>query len=71
VKLKAKVHESNAAAAPKQSSPRRRVSAQQARTDLIVSLGQSLNGKQTVALFRLRMAFSVPREDLSLSSSRL
>jgi len=62
--LKSKGHERSATAS-KEASPRRRVSAQQAHTDLVANLGQAMNGKQTAALFRLRMAFSTTKQHLS------
>jgi hypothetical protein len=48
----------------KEASPQRRVSAQQAHTDLVANLSQPMNGKQTAALFRLRMAFSTTKQHL-------
>jgi len=64
VEPKSKVRERSAAAV-KTSSPRRRVSAQQAHQNLMANLSQLINGKQTAALFRLRMAFLVPKHDLN------
>ena len=63
VKLKSKNRESGATAieAPLQKS----VSARQAHSQLVASLSQPMNGKQTAALFRLRMAFSARKEHLS------
>ena len=61
--MRPKVHESSTAAV-NGPSPRRRASAQQSYQDLIANLSQPMNGKQTAALFRLRMAFLVPKEDL-------
>jgi len=59
--LKSKGHK-RSAIPPKESSPRQRVSAQQAHTDLVANLSQPMNGKQTAALFRLRMAFSTAKK---------
>jgi len=42
----------------------RRVSAKQAHRNLIANLSQPANGKQTAALFRLRMAFATMKDDL-------
>jgi hypothetical protein len=53
------------ATASKEASPQRRVSAQQAHTDLVANLSPPMNGKQTAALFRLRMAFSTTKQHLS------
>ena len=67
VESKSKARERGAAAV-KTSSPRRRVSAQhcqQVHQDLVANLSQPMNGKQTAAQFRLRMAFSVTKEHLS------
>lgn len=64
VKPKSRFHVRNASTI-KHSSPRRPVSAQQAHTDLVADLSQPMNGKQTAALFRLRMAFSTTKEHLS------
>lgn len=63
VKLQSRVHEWNATAieAPLQ----KRVSARQAHSQLLANLSHPLNGKQTAALFRLRMAFSTREEHLS------
>jgi hypothetical protein len=64
IKLKSTLRERKASTT-KKSSAWRRVSAQQARTDLIADLGQPTNGRQTAALFRLRMAFSTTQEHLT------
>jgi len=64
VKLKSNAHESSAATS-KAPSQRRRVSARQAHSQLLASLNQPANGKQTAALFRLRVAFSTTKEHLS------
>lgn len=64
VEMKSKVHESSGAAV-KTSSPRRRVSAQEAHYIPTANLSQPTNGKQTAALFRLRMAFSTTKEHIN------
>lgn len=64
VQLKTKVNERRTAAV-KEPSRRRKLSPQQAQQDLIAGLSQPINGKQTAALFRLRVAFSITKEDLS------
>ena len=64
VQLKTKVNERRTAAV-KEPSHRRKSSPQQAQRDLTADLSHPMNGKQTAALFRLRMAFSTTKEDLS------
>jgi hypothetical protein len=62
VKLQSKSRAHNATAINKPSL--RRVSAKQAHRNLIASLSQPANGKQTATLFRLRTAFPMTEEHL-------
>lgn len=64
VKPKPKVHEGSAASVQNPSN-HRRVSAQRAHRNLIADLCQPMNGKQTAARFRLRMAFAMTKEHLN------
>jgi hypothetical protein len=63
VKLQLKGHVHNAEAI--EGPSRRRVSGQQAHRNLVTSLEQPANGKQTAALCKLRMAFATVKDDLS------